>query len=59
MNGAGIDDWLDEVIRHDDAGNKFAEVDYDVYAHGEAVLGRLNGTVELQGKTALSYINHN
>jgi len=50
--GEGIDAWLDEVIRRNDAGNRLVEVDYDVYANGEAVLGWLNGTVELSGKTA-------
>ena len=49
--GDGVDAWLDEVIRRNDAGNRLVEVDYDVYAHGEAVLGWLNGTVELSGKT--------
>jgi Ni2+-binding GTPase involved in maturation of urease and hydrogenase len=50
--GEGIDAWLDEVIRRGDAGNRLVEVDYDVYANGEAVLGWLNGTVELSGETA-------
>ncbi|MDR2938533.1 MAG: cobalamin synthesis protein P47K [Prevotellaceae bacterium] len=50
--GEGVDAWLDEVIRRNDAGNKLVEVDYDVYAHGEAVLGWLNGTVALQGKAS-------
>ena len=49
--GEGVDAWLDEVIRRDDTGNRLVEVDYDIYAHGEAVLGWLNGTVELSGKT--------
>jgi G3E family GTPase len=50
LTGEGIDDWLNEVIRRDDSGNKLIEVDYDTYAHGEAVLGWLNGTVTLSGK---------
>jgi hypothetical protein len=50
--GDGVEAWLDEVIRRNDAGNRLVEVDYDVYAHGEAVLGWLNGTVELSGQTA-------
>ena len=53
--GEGIDAWLDEVIRRNDAGNRLVEVDYDVYANGEAVLGWLNGTVELSGKTAADW----
>jgi len=51
ITGEGIDAWLDEVISRNDAGNKLVEVDYDVYANGEAVLGWLNGTVALEGET--------
>ena len=51
LTGNGIDAWLDEVIRRNDSGNRVVEVDYDVYAHGEAVLGWLNGTVELASDT--------
>ena len=50
MTGEGIDVWLDEVIRRNDSGNRLVEVDYDVYAHGEATLGWLNATVVLAGK---------
>jgi len=46
--GKGLDAWLDEVICRNDTGARIVEVDYDIYAHGEAVLGWLNGTVELQ-----------
>ena len=48
--GAGLDAWLDEVTKRSDAGQRLAEVDYDVYAEGEAVLGWLNATIELRGK---------
>ena len=51
ITGEDMDAWLDEVINRNDAGNKLVEVDYDVYAHGEAVLGWLNGTVTLAGDT--------
>ncbi|MDR1728215.1 MAG: cobalamin synthesis protein P47K [Acidobacteriota bacterium] len=48
--GAGVDAWLDQALGgHSPAGAHIAEVDYDLYAHGEAVLGWLNGTVELKG----------
>ena len=47
----GIDAWLDEVTSRTDAGKHIVEVDYDIYAHGEAVLGWLNGTVNLKGDT--------
>ncbi len=48
--GAGLDAWLDEVMRRSDAGRRIVEVDYDVYAEGEAVLGWLNATIALDGK---------
>ena len=48
--GEGLDAWLDEVTTRSDAGRHLAEVDYDVYAEGEAVLGWLNATFVLRGK---------
>jgi len=48
--GAGVQVWLDEVMSRTDAGQRLAEVDYDTYAEGEAVLGWLNATFDLTGK---------
>jgi len=48
--GEGVEAWLDEVTSRSDAGLRLAEVDYDVYAEGEAVLGWLNATIKLQGE---------
>ncbi len=48
--GEGFHAWWDEVIRRPDAGQRLAEVDYDVYAEGEAVLGWLNATLRLRGE---------
>ena len=50
--GKGLDAWLDEVTTRTDAGRHIAEVDYDVYAEGEAVLGWLNATILLRGEPA-------
>jgi G3E family GTPase len=50
VTGEGVDAWLDEVLKRTDAGLRIVEVDYDIYAHGEAVLGWLNGTVQLKGE---------
>ena len=47
--GEGLDKWLSEVTSRADAGKNIAEVDYDIYAEGEAVLGWLNATLELKG----------
>ena len=48
-SGEGLEMWLDEVTSRLDAGTHLAEVDYDIYAEGEAVLGWLNTTLTLQG----------
>ena len=50
VSGEGIGDWLNEVTHRTDAGKRIVEVDYDVYAEGEAVLGWLNTTIELKGE---------
>lgn len=47
QNGDGLENWLNEVLQSAAAGNRLAEVDYDIYAEGEAVLGWLNTTVNL------------
>ena len=50
--GEGLAEWLDEVQQRSGAGTHLAEVDYDTYAEGEAVLGWLNTTVELESPSA-------
>ena len=50
MNGTGIKEWFNEVANRQGEGTKVLDIDYDKYAHGEAVLGWLNGTVALSGK---------
>lgn len=47
--GDNVDEWLDNVMHRNDAGKQLAEVDYDTYAEGEAVLGWLNVFVSLHG----------
>lgn len=49
-SGEGIEEWLDEALESSEAGTRLAEVDYEIYAEGEAVLGWLNTTVKLQGE---------
>lgn len=51
LSGEGLDEWLNEVLTRSDAGKRLVEVDYDIYAEGEAVLGWLNGTIELAGQS--------
>jgi G3E family GTPase len=45
--GDGVSAWLDDMLAREDAGTRIAEVDYDRYANGEAVLGWLNATIQL------------
>ena len=45
----GLDKWLNKVLNSTEAGKRLVEVDYDIYAEGEAVLGWLNSTIELSG----------
>jgi Ni2+-binding GTPase involved in maturation of urease and hydrogenase len=52
LTGEGVDEWMEEVLKRTDAGLRITEVDYDTYARGEAVLGWLNGTVQLRGEAA-------
>ena len=49
LRGEGIDAWLDDLEAHTDAGTRLLNIDYDRYAHGEAVLGWFNGTLALRG----------
>lgn len=51
VSGEGMDKWLDKVQNSNEAGKRLVEVDYDVYAEGEAVLGWLNSTIELSGNS--------
>ena len=51
LNGTGVDDVLDNVLKATDkAGKRLTDVDYDRYANGEAVLGWLNAAMDLRGK---------
>jgi len=47
LKGQGVDAWLDAVLAGKEAGRRLTEVDYDVYAEGEAVLGWLNAAIRL------------
>ena len=51
VSGEGLNEWLEKVQNSNEAGKRLVEVDYDVYAEGEAVLGWLNSTIELSGKS--------
>jgi len=53
-SGDGVDDWLDAIQNYGSSPNALnrpgqMEVDYDLYADGEALLGWLNMTIHLRG----------
>lgn len=48
VTGAGLDAWLDEALSCERSGTRIVDVDYDRYAHGEAVLGWLNLSASLR-----------
>lgn len=49
LSGCGVQDWLDMLFRNDRPGQRIVDVDYDIYAEGEAVLGWLNAAISLSG----------
>jgi hypothetical protein len=46
--GTGVDGWLETVMGEHEPGRTVTDVDYDVYADGEAALGWLNASYELR-----------
>ncbi|MDR3203805.1 MAG: cobalamin synthesis protein P47K [Deltaproteobacteria bacterium] len=60
--GLGVSQWLDEILKLDSkaAGNHLLEIDYDRYANGEAALGWLNLSADIDysnpdGEELLAY----
>ena len=50
--GEGLDAWLSRLTAGEQMARAAMEVDYELYAEGEALLGWLNGTVQLAGEDA-------
>ena len=44
LNGDGVAEWLTAVLSDEKVGTHIVEVDYDIYAEGEAILGWLNAS---------------
>lgn len=51
----GVDEWLQAVTTRNESGKRLVDVNYDIYANGEAVLGWLNGTVCLRSETSTDW----
>jgi len=49
LKGTGVDVWLHHVLSASGSGRTITEMDYELYADGEAALGWLNAAVQLQG----------
>lgn len=49
LDGDNVGSWLSYVLSANASGQNIAEVDYDIYAEGEAVLGWLNATMTVSG----------
>ena len=45
--GAGVKEWVDQLLGERAAGEKTLDLDYEVYGQAEASLGWLNATVDL------------
>lgn len=45
--GDGLEAWFDQLLAQDQVARQVMEVDYAVYADGEALLGWLNATAQL------------
>lgn len=50
-NGNGLEEWFGRLLSHEQIARKAMEVDYEVYADGEARLGWLNATFQLGSAT--------
>src|SRR6266436_2005194 len=50
-NGTGLEDWFERILAASQTPRPTMEVDYEVYAEGEALLGWLNATVQLSCST--------
>lgn len=47
-DGSGLDEWFGAIQSREQSARNAMQVDYDVYADGEAMLGWLNATVNAQ-----------
>ena len=52
-NGTGLDAWFERIVDAEQAGGPAMDVDYEVYAEGEALLGWLNATVRFTADTGI------
>ena len=46
--GTGVREWLDKIFSDPQSGKRIAQVDYDIYAEGEALMGWYNASFIVQ-----------
>jgi Ni2+-binding GTPase involved in maturation of urease and hydrogenase len=55
LTGEGVGEWVDAMLSGEGTGQTIVDVDYDVYAEGEAVLGWFNASAKLTAKGVLDW----
>ncbi len=55
LEGAGVEQWLEDVLGATRGPVRDIEIDYDTYADGEALLGWLNASVHLSASKPLDW----
>ncbi|HAV62280.1 MAG TPA: cobalamin biosynthesis protein P47K, partial [Verrucomicrobiales bacterium] len=50
--GAGLEDWFGRLLAETQVAREVMDVDYEIYAEGEALLGWLNATLDLEAGEA-------
>lgn len=53
--GDGLDVWFDRLLAHDQIARRVMDVDYAVYADGEALLGWLNTTAQITAAPGIEF----
>lgn len=51
----GLETWFDRLLAHDQVARQIMDVDYAVYADGEALLGWLNATVQITAAPGVEF----
>ncbi len=54
-NNTGVVQWLRYAMDQPEGGRTVAQVDYDIYAEGEAVLGWLNAAMSISASSAVDW----
>jgi len=57
LNGDGVEEWISMLEGDGPAGTNIVNVNYDIYADGEARLGWLNATARLSGPSGFHIAN--